>query len=57
MMMTVLVIVGISVAAVLGMFAMGWWCDRCHTQEEGSPMDRDVEAATLGTDQSEKAAA
>ncbi|MDO5317344.1 MAG: hypothetical protein Q4G65_01845 [bacterium] len=57
MMTTVLVIVGISVAAVLGMFAMGWWCDRSRTQEEGATVDRHAESAPLGKAQADKTAA
>ena len=57
MMTTVLVIVGISVAAVLGMFAMGWWCDRSRTQEEGATVDRHAESVPLGKAQADKAAA
>ena len=57
MIMTVLVIVGISVAAVLGMFAMGWWSDRNRVQKEGATVNQDEGTASRGNVDTEQIAA
>lgn len=41
MIKTVLVIVGISVAAVVGLFALGWCSDRNRVQKGDAAADRD----------------
>lgn len=48
MLTSVFVIVGVAIAAVVAMFAMGWWLDRYHSRDEAAPEAAGEGASPLG---------